>query len=95
MRIRVANSLGNRDISTDKDERILNGIVESDGGRRKEDKTRVVKRPACVSTQALATGLGGATQGQGLFVITVPGAPGYRGTPTLIGIRGDQLTSPV
>ena len=90
MRLKVAVSLGNRDSNTDKDERILNGMVEAEGGRRKDDKARTLKRPACVSTFTLAAGLGG--RGQALFVRTVPGVPGVQ---NLIGIRGDQLTVPV
>ena len=93
MRLQLANSLGNRDGTTDKDERILNGLVESEGGRRKGDKSRVLKRPSCVSTFVLTTGLGG--RGQALFVRTLPGAPGIPGTATLVGIRGDTLTTPV
>lgn len=95
MRLRVAYSLGNRDETTDRDERILNGLVESQGGRRRDDKALVIKRPACVSTYTLVTGQGGATIGQGLFVFRIPSAPGIVGGETLVGIRGDVLTSPV
>ena len=94
-RIRVANTLGNREASTAKDERVLNGIVESSGGRRKTDQSYVFKRPALVSSYSLATGQGGATFGQGLFVINLPSAPGVPSTDTLIGIRGDIVTIPV
>lgn len=93
MRLKLAVSLGNRDDNTDKDERILNGMVESEGGRRRDDKTRAMKRPACVSTYSLAAGLGG--RGQALIVVTLPGAPGVPGVPSLIGIRGDQITTRV
>ena len=95
MRLRIANTLGNRDSTTDKDERVLNGLVESQGGRRSTDNTFVLKRPACVSSYTLATGQGGATFGQGLFVMNLPGAPGVPATNTLVGIRGDVVTIPV
>ena len=95
MRIKIAATLGNRDSTTDKDERILNGLVENDGGRRREDKSQVLKRPATVTTYSLAVGQGSATQGQGLFVMNLPGAPGVPATNTLIGIRGDVVTTPV
>jgi hypothetical protein len=95
VRLKLANTLGNRDSTTDKDERILNGLVESQGGRRKGDKAQVLKRPACVSSFSLAAGQGGATQGQGSFVFNTPSAPGVSGSSTLVGIRGDTLTSPV
>lgn len=93
MRLKLAVSLGNRDDNTDKDERILNGMVESEGGRRRDDKSWALKRPACVSTYALATGLGG--RGQGMMVVTLPGAPGVPGVPSLVGIRGDQINTRV
>jgi len=93
MRLKLAVSLGNRDDNTDKDERILNGMVESEGGRRRDDKSRVLKRPACVSSYSLAAGLGG--RGQALIVVTLPGAPGVPGVPSLVGIRGDQITTRV
>lgn len=93
MRLKLAVSLGNRDDNTDKDERVLNGMVESEGGRRRDDRSWVLKRPACVSSYSLATGLGG--RGQGLLVVTLPGAPGVPGVPSLVGIRGDQITTRV
>jgi len=95
MRLRLANTLGNRDNTTAKDERVLNGYVESQGGRRREDKALVTKRPGMTSRYTLTTGQGDATIGQGLFTITTPSAPGIAGTDTLIGIRGDKLTIPV
>lgn len=94
MRLKLANTLGNRGLSTDKDERILNGIVEAEGSK-KEDGSYVMKRPACVSSYVLTTGVGGTTQGQGLFVINTPGTPGIASVPSLVGIRGDRLTIPV
>ena len=93
MRLKLAVSLGNRDDNTDKDERILNGLVEAEGGRRRDDKSRVLKRPACVSTYTLTAGLGG--RGQGLMVVSLPGAPGVPGVPSLVGIRGDTITTRV
>ena len=93
MRLKVAVTLGNRDDNTDKDERILNGMVESEGGRRRDDKSSALKRPGCVSTYTLATGLGG--RGQALMVVTLPGAPGLPGVASLVGIRGDQINTRV
>ena len=91
MRLAIANTLGNRDSSTDKDERILNGLAEKIDDKR----AYVVKRPGFVSTYSIATGQGGATQGQGLFVMNLPGTPGVLASNTLIGIRGDALTIPL
>lgn len=93
MRLKLAVTLGNRDDNTDKDERILNGMVESEGGRRRDDKSATLKRPACVSTYSLATGLGG--RGQGMMVVSLPGAPGLPGVASLVGIRGDQINTRV
>ena len=90
MRLKLAATLGNRDSTTDKDERILNGFAEGD-----KDMSYVLKRPACVTTYALAVGQGSATQGQGLFVMNLPGAPGVDASNTVIGIRGDVVTTPV
>jgi hypothetical protein len=98
MRIPIAATLGNRDETTDKDERILNGVAESQGGRRKEDKSMVVKRPGTSSRYTLAAGqFTTSTFGQAIFVVNFPAAPGATGTtaPRLVGIRGDKLTSPV
>ena len=95
MRLKLASTLENRDSTLDQDARILNGLVESQGGRRKDDKSMVIKRPGCVSSYSLATGQGGATAAQGLFVMLTPSAPGISGTVTLIGVRGDVLTIPV
>lgn len=97
MRIKLAATLGNRDETTDKDERILNGFAESQGGRRKEDKSSVVKRPGTTSRYTLAAGqFTTSSFGQAIFVVNFPAAPGVSGTaPRLVGIRGDALTSPV
>lgn len=95
MRLALAATLGNRDETTAKDERILNGLVESHGGRRKGDRATVIKRPGLLYGFQLLTGTGGATQGQGLFVYNTPSAPGVLGSIVLIGIRGDVLTRPV
>jgi hypothetical protein len=94
MRLPLAATLGNRHSTTDKDERILNGLVESQGGKRKGDKAMVAKRPGTVSRYTISAGAGG-TIGQALFIMTLPSAPGMPGTNTLIGIRGDQVTIPV
>lgn len=94
MRLPLATSLATRDGNLTKDARLLNAFVESQG-RRKEDKATVFKRPGLTSRYTLGTGQGGATIGQGLFILTTPSAPGIAGTSTLIGIRGDVLTIPV
>ena len=88
VRLRAAHTLGNRDSTTDKDGRILNGYAEVDG-----KIVRAVKRPALTSRYALATGQGGATIGQCLFSFNEENATGA--TTTLIGIRGDVLTRPI
>jgi hypothetical protein len=95
MRLPLAYSIGSRDETADKDEKLLNAFVESQGGRRKGDKATVTKRPGLTSRYTLTTGQGGATIGQGLFILTTPSAPGVSGTSTLIGIRGDAITRPV
>lgn len=95
MRLRVAHTLGNRDQTTDKDERILNGFAEVEGDPKKGGRVYGVKRPGLTSRYTLATGLAGATTGQLLFAFTTPSAPGISGTATLIGVRGDVLTIPV
>ena len=89
-RIGVANTLGNRDNTTSKDELLKNGFAEVDG-----DIKRAVKRPALVSRYTLTTGQAGATIGQLLFAFQGPAAPGISGTSTLIAIRGDAITRPV
>lgn len=94
-RLKLANTLGNHDENTRKNERVLNGMVDAQGGRRRDDHAYVMKRPACVSTYTLATGQGGATFGQGLFVINTPGSSGGAAGNTLVGIRGDVLTTPI
>lgn len=94
-RLKLANTLGNHDDNTRKNERVLNGLVDAQGGRRRDDRAPVLKRPGCVSTYSLGTGQGGATFGQGLFVINTPGASGTSGSGTLVGIRGDVLTTPI
>ena len=91
MRLPLAATLGNRDESTAKDERVLNGYVEVQG----EYEASVVKRPGMTSRYSLGAGVAGATIGQLLIAIKGPSAPGIAGTSTLIGIRGDVLTRPV
>lgn len=95
MRLSLAYTLGNRDATTQRDERILNGFAELEGDQKKGGKSYAIKRPGLINTYLLATGVGGATQGQLLFSVSTPSAPGMAGTSALIGIRGDKLTRPV
>ena len=94
MRIKLPTTLGNREGNTDTDERVLNGYVESFGGRRKEDNSYVLKRPALVSSFSV-TGQGSGTIGQGLFTMITGGAPGVPNTVRLIAVRGDLMTDNV
>ena len=99
MRIRIGATLGNRDETTAKDERVLNGMVEiqSDSQQSRRKDSFVVKRPGTTSRYTLAPGqFSTSSFGQAIFVVNFPSVPGVPGTtPTLVGIRGDQLTSPV
>ena len=94
MRIRVGYTLGNRDETTNKDERILNGFVDVEGPKP-TDPGLLNKRPGLVSRYTLGVGQASATAGQLVFGFSTPSAPGIAGTSTLIGIRGDVLTRPV
>jgi hypothetical protein len=86
MRLSLASTLRNRTHQTTKDARLLNAFVE-----KKNDLLRIVKRPALLpGFSALEAGAG---EGQGLFVLTTPGAPGVTGTSTLIGIQNDVLNN--
>lgn len=88
MRIIPAYSLGNRDDTTDKDARILNGFIEGD-----ETVARAIKRPGLTSSYSVTTGTGStSTTGQSLFAITTPSAPGISGTALLFAVRGDVIT---
>jgi hypothetical protein len=88
MRIILAYTLGNRDATTNKDARILNGFVESD-----ENMVRAIKRPGLNSSYSVTTGSGAtSTSGQALFAITTPSAPGIAGTAMLFAVRGDVIT---
>ena len=89
MRLKLANTLGNRDASTLKDERILNGLAE----KVDEKNFYVTKRPATVSSYSLPLGINNATKGQALFVMNIPKAVGIASSDTLIGVRGDKLTT--
>ena len=85
MRIVSIYSLGNRDATTTKDARILNGFGEVTG-----EIGRAVKRPGLVSSYSVSTGTGTtSTTGQALFAVTTPSAPGISGTALLFAIRGD------
>ena len=88
MRFSLANTLGNRDTSTLRDGRIVNGFSEVDG-----DIARAIKRPGLTLRYSLAVGHATAPNdvlGQGLHGWVTP-----EGTWTLLGIRGDSLTRPV
>jgi hypothetical protein len=88
MRLILAYSLGNRDETTDKDARILNGFVEGDG-----EVIRAIKRPGMTSSYSVTTGTGStSTLGQSLFSVSGPSAPGIAGTSLLFAVRGDVLT---
>ena len=87
-RIIVAYSLGNRDESTDKDARLLNGYAEGDG-----ETMRAIKRPGLTSSYSVSTGTGAtSTYGQALFSVNTPSAPGISGTSLLFAVRGDVIT---
>lgn len=86
MRLPLAHTLGTRDETLTKDERMVNAF--------EEDK-KVVKRPGTTARYALTTGQSSASVGQMLMVIFTPSAPGIAGTSTLIAIRGDAITRPV
>lgn len=88
MRLILAYSLGNRDQTTDKDARLLNGFAEGDG-----ETLRAVKRPGMVSSYTVTTGTGAtSTYGQALFSVNTPSAPGIAGTSLLFAVRGDVIT---
>lgn len=88
MRTIVAYTLGNRDASTTKDARILNGFAEGD-----ETVSRAVKRPGLTSSYSVTTGTGSsASTGQALFSVKGPSAPGITSAPMLFAVRGDVIT---
>lgn len=88
MRLILAYSLQNRDETTDKDARLLNGFAEGDG-----ETLRAVKRPGMVSSYTVTTGTGAtSTYGQALFSVNTPSAPGIAGTSLLFAVRGDVIT---
>jgi len=88
LRLITAYTLGNRDATTDKDARVLNGFAEGEGA-----EIRAVKRPGLTSSYSVTTGTGAtSTYGQGLFAITTPSAPGIAGSPMLFAVRGDVVT---
>lgn len=79
MRLPVAFGLGNRDETSDKDERLLNCFAEESNGQ-----LVVIKRPGLSPYSSLTAG--STTQGQMLFSYAQPGAAAF-----LMGIRGDLL----
>ena len=88
MRLVVFYSLQNRDETTTKDARILNGFAESDG-----EVSRAIKRPGLASSYTVTTGVGAtSTYGQALFSVNGPSAPGIAGTSLLFAVRGDVIT---
>jgi hypothetical protein len=88
MRLIVAYGLQNRDETTDKDARILNGFAEGDG-----EVVRAIKRPGLSSSYTVTTGTGAtSTYGQALFAVTTPSAPGVSGSALLFAVRGDVIT---
>lgn len=85
MKLPVANTLGNREASLDKDALMRNAVAEVD---EQAQTVRARKRPATDSAFTAASGAG-----QGLFVWIIPGPLGP--TETLIAITDDTLnTSP-
>jgi hypothetical protein len=82
VKLPVANTLGNREASLDKDALMRNAVAEVD---EQAQIVRARKRPATDSAFTAASGVG-----QGLYVWTVPG-----GGQTLVAITDDILnTSP-
>ena len=81
MRLPLANTLRNRDSTTDKDARLLNCVVDT--------KKRVIKRPSLVANYEVTT----PGQGLGLFVRNVPKTPDGDDDSELIVIAGSILTT--
>ena len=81
MRLPLANTLRNRDSTTDKDARLLNCVVDT--------KKRVIKRPSLVANYEVTT----PGQGLGLFVRNVPKTPDGDDDSELIAIAGSILTT--
>lgn len=90
MRLSLSDTLGNRDTSTSRDSRIVNGFAEDD---KDIGVGRSIKRPGLTNRYSLPLGQSSATIGQALFGFTFVGE-GSR-TQSLVGIRGDKLTYPV
>jgi hypothetical protein len=85
VKLPVANTLGNREASLDKDALMRNAVAEVD---EQAQIVRARKRPATDSAFTAASGVG-----QGLFVWTIPGP--LEPTQVLIAITDDILnTSP-
>jgi len=83
VKLPVANTLGNRQESLDKDALMRNAVAEPD---EQAQVVRARKRPALDSAFTAASGAG-----QGLFVWTIPGPLGP--TQTLISITDDTVNT--
>ena len=81
MKLPVANTLGNREASLDKDALMRNALAEPEG-----EIVRARKRPALVSAYTVTSGTG-----QALFTWTTPGALGP--AETLVSIVGDTINT--
>ena len=91
MRLPLAADIGTRDSTTAKDSLLKNAYAESDGGRRKSDKTSANKRPGTVHRYTVAVGHSASPndiKGQLLTSFTTAA-----GVSTLVAIRGDSLTN--
>lgn len=82
MKLPLSFSLKNRDATTAKDARVLNGYVEVKGDPKKGGSVRTLKRPALDSAYTLTAGTG-----QGLYVRSDPTGSGEPGV-----VIGDILT---
>lgn len=92
-RLDLVNTIGARDTSTDRDEKIVNGYAEIDSQRH------AVKRPAVAGAYSTGTGHSSASfMGQGLFSwgsATALSSASSGNSGGFVAIRGDTLdTSP-
>jgi hypothetical protein len=83
VKLPVANTLGNREASLDKDALMRNAVAEVD---EQAQIVRARKRPATDSAFTAASGIG-----QGLFVWTIPGP--LEPTQVLIAITDNILNN--